>query len=66
MNRISIGISIERSGRGFNRQQISALKDLVSTLRATYSIPSTAILRWSDLAPGKGGDLTGLAMEQLG
>jgi hypothetical protein len=65
MNRISLGIGIERPAHGFTTTQIAALKDLVGTLSATYTIPATAILRWSDLAPGKGGDLSGLAIEQL-
>jgi len=63
INRISLGIAIERPRRGFTSKQIAALKDLVSTLRSTYNIPSTAILRWGDLASGKGGDLSGLPNE---
>jgi hypothetical protein len=65
MNRISVGITIERGRRGFVRKQIDALRDLVSTLRDSYDIPAGAVLRWSDLAPGKGGDLSGLPVEEL-
>jgi hypothetical protein len=63
MNRISLGISVERSRRGFSPKQLAALHDLIRTLRATYDIPANAVMRWADLVPGKGGNVEGLVVK---
>jgi N-acetylmuramoyl-L-alanine amidase CwlA len=65
MNRNSIGIMIERGRRGITPKQVAALRDLVSTLRETYAVAADAVLRWSDLVPGRGGNLADLSLEAV-
>lgn len=62
MNRLSIGVAVERPSGGYTPKQQAALRDLIETLRANYDIPADAVLRWGDLRPGKGGDLSGLSV----
>jgi hypothetical protein len=50
INRISLGITAERGPDGYTAAQIDALVWLVDTLRARYALPSSAVLRWGDLA----------------
>jgi N-acetyl-anhydromuramyl-L-alanine amidase AmpD len=45
INRISLGVAIEREPNGYAQAQLAALAWLVDTLRARYGLPVAAVVR---------------------
>ncbi len=55
INRISLGLTIERGPDGYSEDSLQALAWLVSTLRQRYSLPPEALVRAGDLDPREKG-----------
>ncbi len=51
INRISLGVVVERGPAGYSDLQLAALAWLIDTLRGRYQLPVDAVVRWSDLDP---------------
>ncbi|GAB4188420.1 MAG: peptidoglycan recognition family protein [Roseiflexaceae bacterium] len=51
INRISLGLTIERGPEGYSEDSLQALAWLVSTLRQRYNLPPEALVRAGDLNP---------------
>ncbi|HEU5102107.1 MAG TPA: N-acetylmuramoyl-L-alanine amidase [Roseiflexaceae bacterium] len=64
INRISLGVTLERGPNGYSSAQLDALAWLVRTLRQRYDLPATAVLRWSDLDPSQADTLAGFPWKQ--
>ena len=60
INRLSLGVSVERGANGYTAETLHALDWLVATLRARYNLPADAVVGWGALAPGDAGDGTDL------
>jgi hypothetical protein len=63
INRISLGVVVERGPAGYSDAQLATLVWLIDTLRGRYQLPVDAVLRWSDLDPRSPGDPPGFPME---
>ncbi len=65
INRISIGIALERTAPGATGAQYQALDNLVKQLRQQRDIPADAVVRWGDIAPRAAGGLRELPIERF-
>jgi N-acetylmuramoyl-L-alanine amidase len=65
INRISIGVTLERSHDGYTADSLHALAWLLETLRVRYGIPATGVVRWGELLPAASADLADLPTEQF-
>jgi hypothetical protein len=64
INRISLGVTVERGPDGYSRASIAALAWLVGELRRRHDLPPAALVRWGDLKPREN-DLADFPWEQL-
>lgn len=65
INRLSLGISLERPPAGYTPAALHALAWLLETLRARYDIPVAGVMRWGELSPAAAADLTDLPRERF-
>jgi N-acetyl-anhydromuramyl-L-alanine amidase AmpD len=65
INRISLGVVIEREPAGYAQAQLAALAWLIDTLRARYDLPFKAVVRRDDLETHHTGDLDGFPWPQF-
>jgi N-acetyl-anhydromuramyl-L-alanine amidase AmpD len=65
INRISMGVAIERGPNGYAQVQLAALAWLVDTLRARYRLPIKAVVRQSKLDTRQADDLAGFPWDQF-
>jgi hypothetical protein len=65
INRISLGMTLERGQGGYSPALLDALAWLVRMLRERYQLPATAVLRWSDLDPTPDDSLAGFPWKQF-
>jgi hypothetical protein len=59
INRISLGIAVERDTNGYTEALLAALIWLVDTLRGRYELLPDSVLRWGDLDPRHADDPAG-------
>lgn len=62
MNRISIGVLLERPTGSSSRAQQETLAAMIALLRERHALPADAVVRWNDLAPGQGDRLADLTL----
>ncbi len=60
INRISIGIMLERPRTGYTDASRRALAWLLARLRTRYSIPASGVVRWGELSRDAASDLADL------
>jgi hypothetical protein len=65
INRISLGITVERELHGYSDTGLAALAWLVETLRKRHRLAKSAVVRWSDLDPAQGEDPAGFLWRQF-
>jgi hypothetical protein len=65
INRISLGIVVERGADGYAQAQLAALAWLIDTLRARYDLPLEAVVRRDDLDTRHIGDLASFPWPQF-
>ena len=65
INRVSLGLAIERGPAGYTEPQLRGLAWLAQTLCARYHLPAAAVLRWGDLSPRDAADLADFPWAEL-
>jgi hypothetical protein len=65
INRLSLGLTVERGPSGYGAAQLDALAWLVNTLHDRYALPPGAVLRWGDLDPHHVEDPAGFPWESF-
>lgn len=65
INRISLGVTIERPQNGYTSGTLQALAWLIETLRARHGIPVSGVMRWGELSSSAASDLADLPPERL-
>jgi hypothetical protein len=65
INRISLGVVVERGPAGYAERSLAALAWLVRALRERHALPPGAVVRWGDLDPRHADDPAGFPWEQF-